>query len=73
MQEKFTIPLTKEEFIKRAEPVSIPGAKATISGIDIKLKRAVGLLAEERKFFEDVIVYKQSGTLPERLQDEKTT
>lgn len=73
MIEKFTVPLSEEEFIKRAEPVTLQGAQAVIKGLDQKLNRVAGPLIAEKQFFEDVIAYKESGKLPERLQNGKTT
>ncbi len=73
MIEKFTTPLTEEEFIKRAEPVTLPGAKAVVQGLDLKIKKTAGPLIAEQQFFKDVIVYKETGKLPERLQNGKST
>jgi len=67
MQEKFTNPKTKEEFLERVGPVTIPGAKAVIQGLDTKLKKVAGPLMAEKQFFEEALAYKRDGTIPERL------
>lgn len=67
MIDRFTVPKTKEEFLERVGPVTVPGAKAVLNSIDLKLKQVSGPLMNEKEFFEDAIEYKRSGKIPERL------
>lgn len=71
MQDNFKTPLSKEEFLEKARPVTIQGARAVIGGLDNKLKRVAGPLIAEKTFFEQVLAYKKDGTLPERFNDGK--
>lgn len=73
MIDSFKNPKNKEEFLAKAKEVSPKAARAVIAGLDVKLKRVAGPLVEEKKFFEDVIAYKENGTLPERftIEDDK--
>jgi len=70
MQDKFTVPKTREEFIKRAEPVTLAGAKAVIQALDTKIKKVAGPLVSEKEFFEEVGEYKLHDRLPERFKNE---
>jgi len=68
MQEKFVEPQTQEEFIKKASDVTPIGAKSVIQGLKNVLKKKVGPIEAEIKFFEEVVVYKETGQLPERYK-----
>lgn len=70
MVEKFTVPKTKKEFLERADPVTKLGAKGVIQGLKARLKKVAGPLEAEIKFFEEALEYKQSGTIPERFNNE---
>ena len=69
MQEKFTAPKTKEEFLARVGEVTKRGAQSVISGLDVKIKRVAGPLLAEKKFFEEVVEYHTSGRTPERYNN----
>ena len=75
MQEKFSAPKTKEEFLARVGEVTKRGAQSVISGLDVKIKRVAGPLIAEKQFFEEVVQYHESGKIPERFskKDEQTT
>jgi len=68
MQEEFVVPLTKEEFIKKAEPVTIVGAKSVKIALEKELEKVTTPLQAEIDFFDQVIEYKETGELPEGLK-----
>lgn len=69
MQEKFTAPKTKEEFLARVGEITERGARSVSQGLDNKIKRVAGALVAEKKFFDDVIEYHQTGKIPERFNN----
>lgn len=73
MIERFTVPKTEAEFVERAKAVQPQGAKAVIQGLDVKIKRAASALFEEKKLFEDIIKYHETGEVPERFKNGKGT
>ena len=75
MQEKFSAPKTKEEFLARVGEVTKRGAQSVAQGLDVKIKRVAGPLLAEKQFFEEVAEYHTSGKIPERYikKDEQST
>lgn len=69
MQEKFSVPKTKEEFIERANAITPIGAKSVISGLENQLNKKVGPIKTEIEFFKEVIKYREEGTVPERYEN----
>ena len=73
MQEKFTNPKTREEFLERARTIPARGAKAVSEGLALKIKKSVGSLMEEKQFYDDVQRYHEHGVVPERYDNDKAT
>lgn len=69
MQEKFTAPKTKEEFLARVGEINLRGAKAVAQGLEVKIKRVAGALVTEKQFFDEVAEYHTSGKVPERFNN----
>ena len=72
MQEKFKYPQNAEEFKKRADPVTVPGASSVLNALEQRLEKVAGPLKAEIQFFKDAIEYKKTGKLPERLANAET-
>lgn len=70
MVEKFTVPKTEQEFLERVGPVTKPGARAVIVGLEQKLRKVADPIKAEIQFFQEAIEYKESGKLPERFNND---
>lgn len=69
MQEKFTAPKTKEEFLERVGQITKRGAQSVSQGLDVKIKRVAGPLVAEKQFFNEVEEYHKTGKIPERYNN----
>lgn len=61
MDSKFVPPTTKEEFLKRAEKVTLEGARGVLGSLKNRRAALVKTIDTEIKFYEKVVELREKG------------